>query len=413
MNRQVVQRGPSPSPIAVYLSDAIRTGPFVFASGLLVPTDPQDSPYHNQVRAQTELSLKGLEETLAAGGSSLQQAVYLRTWHTGYRDFPAYLEARRPFMTVPPAPGSAIRSGLVRRTAEIEIEVTGLVPGQGAVRRVVHSDRVPPPLVPGAHAVEAGPFIFTAGITAADGGGPLAPAATVPPGLPHFASAVKRQTGCVLDRLGHILEAAGSGLGDVVRAQVLLRSHSDFFAFDEAWRTYFPADPPARTVLESDILHPQCLVQVEVIALSPGSGLHKEAVHAPRAPVSVTAESQAVRAGEYVFVSGILPTDFETGVAGAAQVAPEASLYEDPIVPQVRHVLTSLKEILEAAGSSLENVVRVGAYHTDLARDLLGAMAVRREFFPGAPPASTTVEVGSLAVPGCLFMYDALAVVPS
>jgi 2-iminobutanoate/2-iminopropanoate deaminase len=89
---------------------------------------------------------------------------------------------------------------------------------------------------------------------------------------------------------------------------------------------------------------------------------------------------------------------------------PNFPRHSSAIKEQVGYILGNLKAILEAGGSSLEKVVRVGAYHTQIARDLLSAMEVRRQFFPANPPASLTIEVPNLLIPGSLFMFDAVAV---
>lgn len=412
MKREVVQRGPEPSSTAAYLSDAIKAGPYVFASGLLVPTEPTSNPYDSQIAQQTELVLQGLAQTLEAGGSSLDQTLKIGTFHTDLDELPQHVEVRRRYLGEAKPPSTAVECGLVRQTAVIEIDAIGLVPGPDVRREVIETDAVPKPVVPYAQAIKAGPFVFVAGVMATDFRTGIAPEARVPEGLPWFGSAIKKQTEWTLEAIGRILEAAGSSLDQIVKAQAILIDIRDFLGFDEVWRSFFPTDPPARTVIQGGLVNPGHVVEIDVIAIAPESGLRKEAIATDGAPVPTIAESQAVRAGDFVFTSGILPTDFETGLAPEVRLDPSFPRYGNAIKQQTGFVLRSLQAILEAAGSNLESVVRVGAYHTELQRDLLGSMEVRRQFFPAAPPASTTIEVPALAVPGSRFMFDAIAVVP-
>lgn len=410
LKKETVQAGPEPSPLAPYLSDAIKVGPYVFPSGVLVATGPSANPYDSPIRMQTELVLKRLELALTAGGSSLEQSVKLRTYHTNLDDLPIHVEVLQRYLGQTRLPPNAIGCGLVQSSAVVEIDVIGLVSGAGVSREFIETDAVPRPAVPYAQAVKAGPFVFVAGTTATDFKTGVAMAARVPPGLPHFGSAIRRQTAWTLDAVSRVLEAAGSSLDQVVKAQVVLHDVADFFQFDEVWRSYFGDKPPARSVLNARLVNPGCLVEVEVIAIAPDCDLKKEIITTANAPIPVVAESQAVRAGEFLFVSGLLPTDFETGLAPEVRMDPNFPRDGSAIKRQVGYILGNLKAILEAGGSSLENVVRVGAYHTQISRDLLSAMEVRRQFFPANPPASLTIQLPKLLVPGSLFMLDAIAV---
>lgn len=108
--------------------------------------------------------------------------------------------------------------------------------------------------------------------------------------------------------------------------------------------------------------------------------------------------SQAVRVGDTIWVSGQVGMD-KTGPA-------------EGIEAQSRIALESLKRVLEEAGASLEDVVELVTYHTNMA-DLAGFGKVRAEFFPSNYPAWTAVGVQALAVPGVLLEVKATAVAGS
>lgn len=410
MKTEKLQATAQASPLAPYLSDAIKAGPYVFPSGVIVPTEPTSNPYDSQIRKQTELVLQRIRLALEAGGSSFDQIVRLRTHQTDLDDLPFHIELLDRHLGSDRLATSAVGCQLVLPSAVVEVDVIGLDPKAGFTRELVETDLVPRSPASPAVAVKAGLFVFVSGIATSGFNSGAVPEMQVPVGLPYFGSAIKRQTAWVMDTIGRILEAANSSLDQVVRARVVLPDLGDFFQFDEVWRSYFADGMPARTVVNAQLVNPGCRVEVEVIAINSASGLRKEVIRTDSAPIPTVAESQAVRAGEFLFVSGLMATDFETGLAPDARIDPTFPREGSPVKKQVEYVLRNLAAVLEAGGSSLEKVVRVDAYHTEVARDLLAAMEVRQRFFPVNPPASLTIGVPKLLVRDGLFMFDAIAV---
>ena len=113
--------------------------------------------------------------------------------------------------------------------------------------------------------------------------------------------------------------------------------------------------------------------------------MNKRIVRTSLGPAAIGAYSQAVIAGNLIFVSGQIPIDPATG-----------NLIEDKdIKAQTRRVLLNLQGILEGAGVSLANVVRTTVFLKDISAfgDFNGVYA---EFFNVDPPARATVEVARL-----------------
>jgi enamine deaminase RidA (YjgF/YER057c/UK114 family) len=110
--------------------------------------------------------------------------------------------------------------------------------------------------------------------------------------------------------------------------------------------------------------------------------------------------ADAVRAGGYVFVAGILPAD-ETG----------ALVGGDDVVAQAEHVFGDMVEVLAAAGCSAADVLKVTVFLTDVA-DRAAVNPVRQRVFGVARPASTLVEVSGLVTRGAKIEVDCVAVVP-
>jgi 2-iminobutanoate/2-iminopropanoate deaminase len=119
----------------------------------------------------------------------------------------------------------------------------------------------------------------------------------------------------------------------------------------------------------------------------------KKTVMAEKGPKPAGPYSHAVVANGFVFISGQGPVDPETGIM------------PDAFTDQVRQTLSNVQTILEAAGTSLDNVVKVNAYVTDLTR-FQEFNEVYREFFQQDPPARTTVGASLL---GFLVEVDCVA----
>ena len=122
-------------------------------------------------------------------------------------------------------------------------------------------------------------------------------------------------------------------------------------------------------------------------------------VHSNGAPAPVGPYSQAISHAGWVFASGQIPLDPGTG----ARV-------EGDIEAQTERVIANLAAVLEAAGSSLANVVKTTVYVTDLA--LFGRInAVYARHFTGdPPPARATVQVAALPL-GAAIEIDAIAII--
>ena len=107
----------------------------------------------------------------------------------------------------------------------------------------------------------------------------------------------------------------------------------------------------------------------------------------------------SVRGGRVIYVSGQLSLDKDGNTVGKGDMR-----------AQLRQVGENLKASLEAAGATLEDVVKTNTYVTDM-EAFFGCMDVRREYFGAAFPTSTTVEVSRLADPDMLIEIEATAVV--
>lgn len=98
-------------------------------------------------------------------------------------------------------------------------------------------------------------------------------------------------------------------------------------------------------------------------------------------------------------------------VSGQAAIGPDGAVVgEGDFEAQTRQVFDNLKTVLAEAGAGFEAIVKVTVYLTDIGT-LRDYARVKAEYIPGDQPASTAVEVGSLALPELMIEVEAIAVV--
>jgi len=112
--------------------------------------------------------------------------------------------------------------------------------------------------------------------------------------------------------------------------------------------------------------------------------MKKDIISTKNAPAALGPYSQAVKGGEFIFISGQIPIDPTTG-----------KLVVDDIKSQTRQSLENIKVILEAAGSSLAKVIKVSVFLSDM-DDFQKMNEIYRQYFPDNFPARSSVKVSEL-----------------
>jgi len=125
--------------------------------------------------------------------------------------------------------------------------------------------------------------------------------------------------------------------------------------------------------------------------------LVKKIVFTEKAPKPIGPYSQAVQVGNTLYLSGQIAIDPTTN-----------SMIDGGIEKQTRRVLDNIKAVLEAAGFTLKDVVKVTVFLKDI-KLFEGFNKIYGEYFGESPPARTTVEVSNLPK-GALLEIDAIAV---
>jgi 2-iminobutanoate/2-iminopropanoate deaminase len=117
-------------------------------------------------------------------------------------------------------------------------------------------------------------------------------------------------------------------------------------------------------------------------------------------PAALSHYTDAVRFGNILFVSGLTAHDVEGKLVGGTDAA-----------AQTRQILVNLNRVLDAAGATMADVLKVTVFLTNI-DDRAAINPVRQEFFGSARPASTLIEVSRLALPGMKVEIEAVVGLP-
>ncbi len=109
--------------------------------------------------------------------------------------------------------------------------------------------------------------------------------------------------------------------------------------------------------------------------------------------------TDAVRFGDTLYISGLVPVDAGSNVIGEDAAA------------QTEQIFKNMTLVLDQAGATFADVLRVTVYLTDI-NDRAAINPVRQRYFGAARPASTLIEVSALAVPGIKVEIDAVVGLP-
>ena len=110
----------------------------------------------------------------------------------------------------------------------------------------------------------------------------------------------------------------------------------------------------------------------------------KKVIQTDKAPRAIGPYSQAIRAGNFLFLSGQIPLDPKTG-----------ELVKGDIRQQTKQVLENIKGVLESQGLGMEDVVKATIFLKDIG-NFNQVNEVYATYFPSSPPSRSTVEVAKL-----------------
>jgi len=228
--------------------------------------------YGHPARAQADFVLRRLARTAKAAGTDLSRAVRATVFLADRRDYVGFEEAwcswfpeGAPARTVVPG------AGLAGRGCRVEVALDLVLPGSPRPEPISPEGMAP---VPGheAAAVRVGDLLFLSGQMAVGGEG--ADTRGLRSGRhPDLCSPPAAQLGMLLERIGRVCAAAGTGLENLIEVRLFFSHLPDFGAALHVWRDAFGDDPPTGTALGvGALLVPGCVVMADAVAYVPDRG---------------------------------------------------------------------------------------------------------------------------------------------
>lgn len=413
--------GNVPTPKMAY-SPAVRAADWVFVAGQLA-TDfkkglaeevvPTNRSLASQLELEARFIFKNLKTTFEAAGCDMDRdSVRIWQWYTSQyptlEEFAAgnadpriaadgYQRVQKEFLSEPrPATSGVSIRQLAIHPAELEIDVICIADGKPSVG-FGGSEGWPAP------AIRHGDWVFISGIVAPDAGDESGT---------WFGCSIEAQTERVLEKLAKLAESAGTSLSRAVKADVYLPNPADYAGMDNVWKRWFP-NPPARSVVPHVGLGAKgARVQVALTLLANGSTVKMEKIETSEAPEPFSHEPQAIKAGNFLFLSQQMAATSKGELAPGMVRAAEYPWYGSPGTAQMRYMMQNVAAICAKAGTKLEYVVKRQCFHDDTQwfQESISEWAAH---FPGVKPASTTLKIsGPLVIPGANTMLDLIAYVP-
>ncbi len=136
----------------------------------------------------------------------------------------------------------------------------------------------------------------------------------------------------------------------------------------------------------------------------------KEIIDVENGPPSHPYMSLAIKAGRYIFVSGSVGLMWGEPPHGQGKEWMPGELVKGGIEAETRQTLENIKIVLEAAGASMSDIVKLNTYLRDIDRDFHTYNDIYQDYFPADPPARTTVAATIYG--GILVEMDCVAYLP-
>jgi enamine deaminase RidA (YjgF/YER057c/UK114 family) len=405
----------------------LRAGRWVFATGIRAVAQngllhPQvfneNRPFESPPKPEREARLifQRLKDGLQLAGSDISNMVRLDQYYPDWRAVDPYHVVRKDVLAgaVPPST-SILVDGLLNRNAEMDVQAIATTCDSNLKITPARPSSLAPPKESGyAPCLTAGDLVFVAGQLARDETGNLSADATVPTTHLWKGTRIRNETDYLIrERLIPALAASSSDLSLVLKAQVYLSHPEDFPVFWQSWAKAFGERIPPTTVVP--VRHPgfnvvDARMEVNLIAAVEEA---RPRIRDVECAVELLSNDMlpARSLDGLLFVAGLMPID-ENGLVPTARIDPSAPFFADGIRAQMANILDKARIIFAAAGTSLDNVVRVLQFHADLSTFYDTYVEWERVVGNAGLPFSAIQVNDSMFVPGAGLIVDLWGYIP-
>lgn len=357
---------------------AVKAGPWIFLTGHeacdfetgIPPEVAGASGFPSfgrpRYRREADFILKRMRGILREFGADLGNAVRLDQYYPTPAAVPSYhLTRHAEFGDYIPPSTSVVMEGCFSGETSISTSLIAAMPGPEREIRKVHPPGVASAPTSGfVPAVVCDEFVFVAGQMAHNPGQGLDPRAHVPEHSAWAGSEIRKQTEYLIaEKLKPALEAAGSSLEQLLKAQIYLSRIEDFPDFLDVWNGHFANIPCAVTVVPTKSFATLGgIIEINLLALTNTATRRKEVIEADIP--GMAAYGPCIRAGEFLLPSGLMPIGRDGHVAGSA-VSPGFAALSHAGSAQAVAVYDYAEALCRAAGASMANLLRAQYFVAD------------------------------------------------
>ncbi|MCQ9618284.1 RidA family protein [Paenalcaligenes niemegkensis] len=287
-------------------------------------------------------------------GSSLHQLLKINSCHTDEKDVYEALRLRPVFFGKTPPPSTLVLAPeLTVRSAKVAVDSIALLTNSAQPRQALTQSTDNAPMPPHqkiwgdtiySKATKGGGFIFTSGRTNNVIGGASDHVLKGHPDLPYQYDHAESSCRLMLDYLLDVLQSYGASFSHVVKAEIHLNDMSQIAAIERVWKDVFADEPPARIFIPSTFPTPYSTIEIEFIAIDPNGPWSKTTYPLIQHGKSPFCEPFAIKAGPYLFFSGLSATDYEHGLAPEAKLSSAFPFHENAVYKELAYIKQTLKK---------------------------------------------------------------------
>jgi len=250
-----------------------------------------------------------------------------------------------------------------------------------AAGRIVKTDKAPAAIGPYSQAVWAGNILYLSGQIG-----------LVPETNKMIEGGTLKEAEQIFKNVAAVLESQGMGFKDIVKATVFALDIKEFPDVNKLYATFFPENPPARSFVQAVALPAGAAIEIEFIAYKDT----KRTVTTDKAPAAIGPYSQAVWAGNMLFLSGQIGLVPETN-----------KMIEGGTLKEAEQIFKNVAAILESQGMSFKDIVKATVFGMDI-KEFPEVNKLYATFFPENPPARSFVQAAALPA-GALIEIEFIA----
>jgi enamine deaminase RidA (YjgF/YER057c/UK114 family) len=358
--------------------------------------------------------IQRFQKLITAEGGDMRHIVRVDQYYPTGASVNGYQRARKAVLKdlVPPSTSVLMEEMLVEG-AGMDVSWLAVIPGEGREPKIGRPEGVPVPQHSGFNVtLVSGDYVFVAGqMPNNEAMTGIEPAAYRPPNAIWNGTDIRLQTEFLItSRLKPALEAGGSSLKNVIKAQVYLTKIEDLPEFMDVWNSHFGQSPCALTVVATKGLALlESIIEINILGLRDAGSTKKEIID-HKASSAMRVGPAAVRAGDLLCLSALYAAD-ENGALPEIRAAAGLKHLGVPAGLEMKAILSAADEICRAGGTSLDKVVRASHFVGDL-NVVHPVLTAWTEKLPGIPLPFGAVRCPAMPIPGCDIILDMWAYRP-